>query len=169
MGTLENELANVHREACENYRNGERDAVKILGAAGRLSLAEMGIREQVMFDFAEDFVRYGEPSLEDFQSVVAIRRTYFLESLEGRWPSAVVPESELPLRADEWEGIPWLPRIARKAACFLDGSLPSDVMFGCGGDRRFLKEHGLALAEFLTVVKDAKGDDAAILRRVKRR
>lgn len=169
MGTLETELAKLHNEACENYRTGERDALKILCAAGGRVLAEMGVREQVLFDFAEDFVRYGEPSLEDFQSVAAIRRAYFLESLEGRWPSEIVPESELPLRADEWEGIPWLPRIARKAACFLDGSLALDVMFGCGGDRRFLKEHGLALAEFLSVVKDAKGDDAAILRRVRRK
>jgi len=168
MGTLGNELAELHSEACENYRRGERATSRIVSEAGVQALADMGIREQVIFDFVEDFVRYGEPSHEDFLSVVAIRQAHFVETLGGRWPGAVVSESALPLRADEWEGIPWLPRIARKAACFLDGSLSSDVMFGCGGDRRFLKEHDLALAEFLAAVNDAKGDDAAILRRVRR-
>jgi len=168
MKTLDNELAELHCEACANYRSGERVASKIVSEAGVQAFADLGIREQVIFDFAEDFIRYGEPSNEDFQSVVAIRQAYFAESLGGRWPGAVVSESALPLRTDAWEGIPWLPRITRKASCFLDGSLPSDVMFGCGGDRRFLKEHGLDLAEFLTAVNDAKGDDGAILRRVRR-
>jgi hypothetical protein len=168
METLSNELAELHSEACANYRSGERVASKIVSEAGALALADLGIREQVIFDFAEDFVRHGEPSMEDFLSVVAIRQAHFVDSLGGCWPGAVVPESALPLRADEWEGIPWLPRIIRKAACFLEGSLPPDVMFGCGGDRGFLKGHGLKLAEFLTAVKDAKGDDAAILRRVRR-
>ncbi len=57
-------------------------------------------------------------------------------------------------------GMAYLPRILAKARAKLRGELDSDLMFGCGGDRRFLKNHGdIHPADFLRQVWAAKEDD----------
>jgi len=45
-----------------------------------------------------------------------------------------------------------------KAKAKLYGELPADLMYSCGGDRRFLKKVKVNPDEFLSVVRDA-GDD----------
>ena len=52
----------------------------------------------------------------------------------------------------------WLPRIIAKAQAKLRGEMSSDIMFGCGGDRAFLRKVGIDPAQFLRVVWNA-GDD----------
>jgi hypothetical protein len=79
----------------------------------------------------------------------------------------IVQETELPRKTDEWEGIPWLPRIAKKARCFLEGTLCSEVMYGCSGDRAFLKKFNLSLPGFLELVRDSGSDVAKIVRSVR--
>jgi hypothetical protein len=156
-------LAQIHRRAVENFRSGCRCAGDILPADDREFLASQGIRAQVAYDYAEDFVKYAEPTCEEFLRVVEIRRRYFLGPMGGSIPAAV-PEPDLPRKTDELGGIPWLARILVKARCFLEGSLCEDVMYGCSGDRAFLKQHSLTLPGFLEIVRDAPAVLAAPLR-----
>jgi len=159
-------LARFHAAAAASYQNGCRDAAAILPGADLAALRAAGIPAQVLLDYAEDFSRSGTPTCEDFVAVCEIRHDVFLHRLGARWPLAVVPESALPLRETELEGIPWLPRIFAKARCFLEGSLCPEVMYGCSGDRRFLADHHLTLPGFLALVRDAP-DPAAVLAAVR--
>ena len=77
-------------------------------------------------------------------------------------PQEIRPD-ELPPKRATLTGIPWLPRIIKKATCFLEGALCHDIMYGCGGDRHFLREHRLHPADFLQAVWLADGDDQKIL------
>ncbi|MCX6865247.1 MAG: DUF5069 domain-containing protein [Verrucomicrobia bacterium] len=56
-----------------------------------------------------------------------------------------------------------LPRILAKARAKLRGELDPDLMFGCGGDRRFLEKHGdIHPADFLRRVWAAGNDDGKL-------
>lgn len=66
--------------------------------------------------------------------------------------------SSLPAKSDAVRGIEWLPRIVPKALAKLRGEMPDDLMYGCGGDRRFFKTHGIHPAEFLAVVSHFEKD-----------
>ncbi len=147
-------IGDLHRRAVENFRSGCRRAQEILPADDLEFLRSQGIRPQVAYDYAEDFVKYGEPTVGDFLRIAEIRRDYFLGPMGGGFP-AVVHEPDLPRKTDELGGIPWLARILVKARCFLEGSLCDDVMYGCSGDRAFLKQHNLSLPGFLEIVRDA--------------
>ena len=65
------------------------------------------------------------------------------------------------------DGIPWLPRIIKKAEAKLRGEMAPDLMYGCGGDRNFFREHRLNPADFLRHVWAADGDEAKVLAYVK--
>ncbi len=160
-------FAQFHAAAAANYNNGCRTPAGILPEADLADLRRAGISSQILFDYAEDFIRYGAPSAADFAAVAEIRRDVFLRQLDGCWPGSVVPESALPLREAELDGVAWLPRILAKARCFLAGSLCPEVMYGCSGDRRFLAAHNLTLTGFLACVRDAADDPAAVLAAVK--
>ena len=57
-----------------------------------------------------------------------------------------------------------------KHACHkLRGEMPADLMYGCAGDRPFLRRMKMDLPGFLTLVRDAGADDARIISEVKRR
>ena len=57
---------------------------------------------------------------------------------------------EVPTFGEELKGMPYLPRLLAKGRAKLRGELDPDLMFGCGGDRNFLKKHGdLHPADFL--------------------
>ncbi len=60
-------------------------------------------------------------------------------------------------------GIEWLPRIIEKAQAKLRGEMPPELMYGCGGDRAFLREHGIHAADFLREVWAAGNDTGRIL------
>lgn len=151
----------VHRQAVEAYRTGCREPHAILPAALLEASQSAGVSARVVFDYAEDFAGCGEPTAEDFAEIAEIRAAEFRRCGEEMSPPRIVPERALPLRSDEWEGIPWLPRIFAKARCFLAGTLADEVMFGCGGDRAFVKRHGISLPGFLRAVRDG-GEAAAV-------
>lgn len=153
----------LHSEAVASYRSGCRDAALLLSSASLALLCEAGLTAQVLFDYAEDFSRSGWPDCGDFVGVAEIRQAEFLGKMRGQWPSAPLPEKSLPPKAAEWAGIAWLPRITAKAQCFLEGSLTPEIMYGCSGDRAFLKERGLTLPGFLAAVRDAQGDPKRVL------
>ena len=71
--------------------------------------------------------------------------------------------SELPPKDAELGGIRWLPRLIRKATCFLEGGLCHEIMYCCGGDRNFFKKHGIHPADFLREIWASKGNEEKIL------
>ena len=161
---MNNELNQFHEKASANYRSGCRQSSQILAPADLDALAKLGISAQFLYDAVDDLARYGEPDKAVFVGLAQMRSDYFHTTLQGRPPSRIVQESELPPKSAEFEGVSWLPRIIRKAQCFLEGCLCDDIMYGCAGDRSFLKQYNATLPAFLAVVRDAQGDPAKALR-----
>ena len=78
-----------------------------------------------------------------------------------------VDPDKIPAKTDEVDGIAWLPRLIVKARAKLAGELPPDLMYGCGGDRPFLRERNSSLIDFLRVTLDAGDDDRTIIDYIK--
>jgi hypothetical protein len=74
---------------------------------------------------------------------------------------------DLPPKDAEVEGIAWLPRLIPKAEAKLRGEMPPDLMYGCGGDRKFFKTHHVDAADFLQKVWDTSGNQADIVAWIK--
>jgi hypothetical protein len=131
-------------------------------------LASIGCTAQELFDFVDDFLNYGDFDFETVVAVAAIRRDYFLDEMHGKTTGRVVQMDELPAKTAEVDGIAWLPRLIAKARIKLRGEMNPDLMYGCAGDRPFLREHGMTLPQFLQLVRDKGGDDRAIVEAVKK-
>lgn len=158
------DLRSLYDHALNYYREGGREAEAMFSDEQRELAASLGLRPINLFDYAEDFARYEEPDWDTVVLIVAARRDYFLYELDGQWPAEVTEEKSLPPKAAEWEGIAWLPRITAKARCFLAGHLCPEIMYGCGGDRRFLQSIDMHPADFLRGVWASHGDDSKVLR-----
>jgi hypothetical protein len=160
-------LRTIYDKAVTLYREGNRDLDSYFTAEETSWLASVGLRPINLYDWAEDFTGAGEPDWNTALLIAAARRDYFLIHQIGVTSTTVTEAAELPAKTDELEGIPWLPRIIAKAICFLKGGLCHDIMYGCGGDRRFLKEHDIHPADFLKAVWASGGDNQKILFYVK--
>ncbi len=161
MNTDQIRLKEIHRKAAAAYQQGSRDADQLVPREDIDFLATLGVTSQVLLDYAEDFARYGEPDCATFVRVAEIRREYFRKVQKAIPAGRIVQEPELPRKTDERDGIAWLPRITQKARCFLEGTLCKEVMYGCSGDRAFLRKFLLTLPGFLEKVRD--GDSAKLL------
>ena len=110
-------------------------------------LAALGCTAQELFDFVDDALGYGDLDFDTTLAVTAIRRDYFLNVMHGQPTGRVVPMRDLPAKAATVDGIAWLPRLIVKARVKLRGEMNPDLMYGCAGDRPFLRErHLLRLA-----------------------
>lgn len=158
-----NELDQIHDKASANYGNGCRNPDQILSPDDLTKLTKLGVSAQFLYDAVDDLMRYGEPSKTVFVELAKMRVDYFQTTLCSQPPVHIVQESELPPKSAEFQGVPWLPRITRKAQCFLEGSLCNDIMYGCAGDRSFLKKYNATLPAFLAVVRDTHGDPSRAL------
>jgi len=160
-------LRAIYDKALASYRGGNRDLATYFTEEETAYLRSIGLRPINIYDYAEDFASSGEPDWDTALLMIAVRRDYFLYMQASEWTDAEIDESDLPPKDAEMEGIPWLPRIIRKARCFLYGNLCHDIMYCCGGDRRFLRDHDIYPADFLRFVWSAKDDDQKILEFVK--
>jgi hypothetical protein len=88
--------------------------------------------------------------------------------MRGQSTGHVVPMHELPAKSAQADGIAWLPRLIVKARIKLRGEMDPDLMYGCAGDRPFLREHNMTLPQFLQIVWDNGDDDRAIIDAVKK-
>lgn len=156
-------LEAVYEKAVILYRDGKRDDSAYFTDDEKSFLASVGLRPINVYDYAEDFVTGGEPDWETFLLIAAARRDYFLFEQKGVANPAEIRADQLPSKRATLDGIPWLPRAIQKARSFLEGALCHDIMYGCGGDRHFFREHGLHPADFLRAVWASKGDDQKIL------
>jgi len=158
----------LFHSAVERYQKGHQKASGLVDAKGQSFLQSIGYTEQEFFDFVEDFSRGGEPTLETALKVAAVRRDYFLKEQGGKPSTWQISMADLPSKDAEVEGIGWLPRLIPKAEAKLRGEMPPDLMYGCGGDRKFFRTHQIAPADFLREVWSAKSDQAKIVSWVKK-
>lgn len=159
----------VFEAASARYEAGERNPQKLVNKAETEFLASIGCNPQELFDFVDDGVRYGEPNFETVLLTTAVRREYFLIEQGGVPSPRVISMDDLPAKRDEVDGIAWLPRLIEKARVKLRGEMPPDLMYGCGGDRPFLRGVNVELAEFLRVVWFYGDDNRKIVDYVKKR
>ncbi len=162
------EFLNVWKRAIVAWEAGRRSAHTMFTAADLSFLAGIGCTAQELFDFVDDSLRYDDVDFETVREVTAIRRDYFLTVMEGKPTGRVVPMSALPAKSAKVDGIAWLPRLIAKARIKLRGEMEPDLMYGCGGDRPFLRRHHMTLPQFLQLVRDKGDDDRAIVDEVKR-
>ncbi len=113
-------------------------------------LASIGYQPREFFDFVEDFCGEGTPSISTALLIAAVRRDYFMTVQKGISSDNVISRDEVPTFGEELKDMPYLPRLLAKGRAKLRGELDPDLMFGCGGDRNFLKKYGdLHPADFL--------------------
>ena len=142
------------------YRSGNNDFETYYEPADLAFLAEIGCKTREFFDFVEDLCEDGEPSASTALLIAAVRRDYFLAVQEGAASDRVFTRDDVPTFGDELNGFAYLPRILAKARAKLRGELDPELMFGCGGDRNFLKKSGeIHPADFLRQVWAAGDDD----------
>lgn len=153
--------------AVDHYRSGKRGAANYFKPVEIAELAAFGYRPQEMYDFAEDRVKYGEPDLETALAIAEVRFEYFMQVQGGKLTDQRIDMASLPPKDASVEGIVWLPRIIVKAKAKLRGEMPDDLMYGCGGDRKFFKENGVDPAKFLRAVWKADGNERAVIDFVK--
>jgi hypothetical protein len=159
----------LYDKATALYAKGQRGAETYFTADESAWLASNGITAQHLYDYAEDQNGYGEPGYDIALGIEYIRRDYFLNVQQGK-PTGVVSDPETwPAKDVTVQGIAWLPRILPKARAKLRGELPSSMMYGCGGDRKFFKANDIHPVEFLSLIWRLDGNDDAIIDWVARR
>jgi hypothetical protein len=161
------EFRNIWDRAVAAWKQGKHSAKAMFSPEDVAFLTSIGCTAQELFDFVDDSLNYGDLDYETALAVTGIRRRYFLEVMQGKSTGRVVPMSTLPAKSAKVDGIAWLPRLIAKARIKLRGEMEPDLMYGCGGDRPFLREHNLTLSEFLQLVWDKGDDDRAIVEAVK--
>ncbi len=142
----------IYDKAVVLYGKGQRGPETFFGDEEVAFLKANGVQVQHVYDYAEDHTNYGEPGFEHALAIELVRRDYFLNVQNGRPSSATLDVTKMPAKTETVHGIAWLPRLLPKARAKLRGELPSTIMFGCGGDRSFFKEHNILPAEFLALV-----------------
>jgi len=145
------------------YAKGQRGADTFFSADESAWLAANGLTAQHLYDYAEDHNNYGEPGPDNAVAIECVRRDYFLNAQNGRASTVVLDAAKMPAKTDAVRGIAWLPRIIPKTRAKLRGELPASLMYCCGGDRAFFKEHDILPSEFLALVWRLGSDDAAIV------
>jgi hypothetical protein len=161
------QLREVHSRGVAAWREGKRSPSTMFSEADARLLSSFGCTEQELFDFVDDLMAYGEPDLETVCEVQALRLAYLEKVMGGRRSDFVASMDALPRKTDAIDGIAWLPRLIAKARLKLRGEMPPDLMYGCGGDRPFVRRMGTSLPAFLQLVWDCGDDDRAVVEALK--
>ncbi|MGL4401902.1 MAG: hypothetical protein ACRCXD_18730 [Luteolibacter sp.] len=155
-------LALFDRCAAE-FQSGNGDFETYYTPEDLTFLASIGCKTREFFDFVEDFCGEGEPTISTALLIASVRRDYFLTVQKGIPSDTVLTRDEVPSFGEEFKGLPYLPRFLTKGRAKLRGELDPDLMFGCGGDRNFMKKHGdFHPADFLRHLWAADADDEKI-------
>lgn len=160
----------LHDQAAARFAAGQQSVAEMFSAEETAFLRANGIAAQHVFDYAEDYNRYGgEPGPDNALAIECVRRDYFLNVQGGKPSATTLDQASLPAKTDTVRGIAWLPRLLPKARAKLRGELPPSLMFCCGGDRNFFKEHNIMPAEFLALLWRHEDNDAPVVDWVVRR
>jgi hypothetical protein len=160
------QLRELYDKAQVKYRNENRKVETIFTPREVNVLRSFGAKPMELYDYAEDS---SDLDWETALLITAVRRDYFLHEQKATWSEKTINVEELPAKTDELEGIPWLPRIIQKAKARLRGEMPNDLMYCCGGDRKFFRAHDIHPADFLRFVWAAKGKPEKVVEYVKGR
>ena len=163
------EFRKVYDAGTRRYQGGERVPQKLFSKQELEFLVSIGCSAQELFDFIDDLARYGEPAYETVLLTTGVRRDYFRLVQNGVPSNKQIDMDKLPAKKDKVDGIEWLPRLIEKARAKMRGEMPPDLMYGCGGDRPFLREMNVELAEFLRMVWLCGDDNRRIVDYVKQR
>ncbi len=155
-------LQKVWEHGVKAYREGAKSADSMFDDHQEQFLASIGQTTQEMFDYCEDYASGSEPGFGDVAAVAYVRRAYFLQVQHGGKSQNQLDPDTLPSKQDELYGVVWMPRIIVKAHAKLRGELHPNIMYGCGGDRRFLREHDIHPADLLSAVWRLENDTEAI-------
>ena len=158
----------VYERSVAAFKEGRRNAQAMFNDNDAAFLASIGCTKQELFDFIEDAQYAGEPDFDTVLAVTALRRDYFLNVMRGKPADRTATMESLPPKDAEVDGIAWLPRLIVKARLKLRGEMPSDLMYGCGGDRPFLRKMNMDLPGFLKLVWECGNDDRRIVEAVKK-
>jgi hypothetical protein len=152
----------------DRFRAGDTDFETYYSAADLKFLGTIGYQKREFFDFVEDHCDDDKPSISTALLVAAVRRDYFQTVMQGKLGEKCLCRDDVPAFEEEIAGIAYLPRLIAKGRAKLRGELDPDLMFGCGGDRKFLSTHGnIHPADFLRHVWAAGDDDRKIIDWVK--
>ena len=146
------DLKQIWEDAVTKYKSGNQEPDSYFSHETLDQLRTIGLNTMDVYDYAEDFVSGEEPDFETFLMICEVRRDYFFTVQKGRHSNHLIDVNALPGKEEKLQNIEWLPRIIPKALGKLRGELPSEIMYCCGGDRRFLKTNNIHPAEFLRVV-----------------
>ena len=160
----QDEFRALFDRAVDKFSQGTRAPWGLFTEEEERFLRSIGATSQEIFDFVEDWVEDGAPDPETVLRITAIRQAYFLQEQQGEFSEHTIRTANLPSPSTPLAGLPWFPRIIEKAKAKLRGELPSDLMFSCGGDRRFLSKVRINPADFLQEVWDAGDDTDRLIR-----
>jgi hypothetical protein len=158
----------IFNRCLDRYRGGDTDYTGYYSPEDLVFLSSIGCKPRELFDFVEDFGDGGEPSLTTALMIASVRRDYLRTVLDGKLSKHEINPADLPGKTEKLAGFVWLPRILMKARGKLRGELDPNTMYCCGGDRKFLREHDIAPADFLRAVWSAGEDDSKVIEFVKR-
>ncbi|MEE2714731.1 MAG: hypothetical protein VYD34_01845 [Verrucomicrobiota bacterium] len=114
----------------ERHKEGRQDPEDMFEGDEPTFLKSIGCSTQEMFDFCDDYVRWGDVIYEHVEELQAVRYDHYLEELNSQPASHPMKMDQFPAKTDEIEGIAWLPRLIAKARAKLAGNLPADLMYG---------------------------------------
>lgn len=151
----------LFRDAVERYHLNSRLSPGSFFLPAELEFLEsIGYQAAEMHGYIQDYAVLGEPTPSTALMIAAMRRSYFIISQRGiSGNTNPVRMGDLPAETEEFQEIPYLPRIIRKAEAKMYGTLDPSIMYGDEKDRRFLKEHGdIHPADFLYWAWIFRGD-----------
>jgi len=154
----------LYDKAHVKYRNEHRKVETMFTPREVNVLRGFGAKPMELYDYAEDS---SDLDWETALLITAVRRDYFLHEQGGNWSGKTIDMEQLPPKDAALEGVVWLPRIIEKAKARLRGEMPDNLMYCCGGDRKFFRAHDLHPADFLRFVWSAKGKTEKIVQYVK--
>ena len=156
----------LFREATERYLMNTRTPVERFFLPEECDfLASIGQQPAELHAFIQDYAMQGEPSPSSALLIAATRRAFFLTAQRGiSGNAAPVKAASLPPETEEFQEIPYLPRIIRKAEAKLFGTLDPAVMYPDAKDRNFLRENGnIHPNDFLQLVWNTRSDRQKII------
>jgi hypothetical protein len=154
----------LYEKGLSLYRAGGRNPHVWFSPGEQQFLASIGARPTEVFDFVEDA---DEISWETALLITSARRDYFLQVQHGSVSTQLRSIADFPAKKAELDGIRWLPRLILKAKSRLRGELPDELMYCCGGDRNFFRQHSIHPADFLRFIWSAGKDESRILHYVR--
>ncbi|MEJ6568085.1 MAG: hypothetical protein QNL80_04410 [Akkermansiaceae bacterium] len=161
------QFLDLFRRCLALYQGGNTDYLNYYSSEDLCFLESIGYKLRELFDFVEDLADEGIPSETSALLIAAARRDYFINVQGGQKSDKEITRDEIPSFGEKIGGFAYLPRIIAKGEAKLRGELHPDLMFSCGGDRKFLQENQIHAADFLRHLWSANGDYEKLISFVK--